>query len=280
MEDLKLIQEIRAELVSAGLKHIPSEAELQPGSFANKFFERYFFQDNHWIYFKVRGKKVPPGLVLNSEMHELCSELKTVKGIHVKTSFYVKRELDQFPLDSQNKRGESLYRGVFISFSDTEFLREVLLSIILWMRGKHKEALSVTARLGKKETKATTRVSQTTSRVGQDKFRSDLLLHWKGCAVTGITITDFLRASHIKPWKRSNSLERMDVYNGLLLVAHLDIAFDRGLISFNDDGSILVSKALNPAESMRLGIHEGLSIRKVAKQHIPYLAWHRTNVFI
>lgn len=280
MEDLKLIQEIRAELVSARFKHTPSEPELQPGTFANKFFERYFFHDGDWIYFKLRGNKVPPGLIINPKMHELCSELKTVKGLHVKASFYVKREFDQFPLDSQNKRGEPLYRGVLISFSDAEFLREVLCSITLWMRGEHKKSLNVIARLGKKETKATTRVSQTTSRVGQDKFRCDLLLHWKGCAVTGIAITDFLRASHIKPWKRSNSLERIDVYNGLLLVAHLDIAFDRGLISFNDDGSILVSKALDPAESLRLGIHPELAIRKVAKQHIPYLAWHRTNVFI
>ena len=68
-------------------------------------------------------------------------------------------------------------------------------------------------------------------RVGQDVFREALLSYWGGrCAVTGVAEPRLLRASHIKPWaKCETDAERLDVYNGLLLAAHLDAAFDGGL---------------------------------------------------
>ena len=68
-------------------------------------------------------------------------------------------------------------------------------------------------------------------RVGQDVFRDALLSYWGGrCAVTGVAEPRLLRASHIKPWaKCETDAERLDVYNGLLLAAHLDAAFDGGL---------------------------------------------------
>jgi predicted restriction endonuclease len=57
-----------------------------------------------------------------------------------------------------------------------------------------------------------------------------------------------LRASHIKPWADCETdAELLDVYNGLLLAAHLDAAFDSSLISFNEKGQILfpaISKKL------------------------------------
>ena len=80
-------------------------------------------------------------------------------------------------------------------------------------------------------------------RVGQDVFRDALMTYWNGrCAVTGVAQPRLLRASHIKPWAMCETDgERLDVYNGLLLAAHLDAAFDAGLISFSDKGAILFS---------------------------------------
>jgi hypothetical protein len=65
-------------------------------------------------------------------------------------------------------------------------------------------------------------------RVGQDVFRAALMDYWGGrCAVTGCAEPLLLRASHIKPWAICEAdSERLDVYNGLLLAAHLDAAFD------------------------------------------------------
>jgi putative restriction endonuclease len=80
-------------------------------------------------------------------------------------------------------------------------------------------------------------------RVGQDVFREALMTYWGGqCAVTGVVEPRLLRASHIKSWgKCETDAERLDVYNGLLLAAHLDAAFDAGLISFSDEGQIIFS---------------------------------------
>jgi putative restriction endonuclease len=86
-----------------------------------------------------------------------------------------------------------------------------------------------------------------------------------------------LRASHIKPWaKCGTDAERLDVYNGLLLAAHLDAAFDAGLISFADDGAILFSPEFTMEDRDTVGIHHHLALRRVGGRHLPNLAWHRT----
>src|ERR1039458_5220747 len=73
-------------------------------------------------------------------------------------------------------------------------------------------------------------------RIGQDIFRDALMDYWNGhCPMTGITEPELLRASHIVPWADCTDAQRLDVYNGLLLSALWDAAFDRGLISFTDD---------------------------------------------
>jgi hypothetical protein len=114
-------------------------------------------------------------------------------------------------------------------------------------------------------------------RVGQDVFREALLSYWGGCcAVSGVADPRLLRASHIKPWaKCETDAERLDVYNGLLLAAHLDAAFDAGLVSFADDGKILFSARFTLADRYAIGIHDQLALRRVGARHLPNLAWHR-----
>jgi len=75
-------------------------------------------------------------------------------------------------------------------------------------------------------------------RIGQDIFRARLLDYWQStCPLTGITDPPLLRASHIIPWSECESdAERLDVHNGLLLSALWDAAFDRALVSFDDQG--------------------------------------------
>src|SRR5690606_68578 len=85
-------------------------------------------------------------------------------------------------------------------------------------------------------------------RVGQDRYRHALLAYWGGaCAVTGVTVTEALRASHAKPWAEcTDDAERLDAFNGFLLAANLDALFDRFLISFDDAGYLLISARLSP----------------------------------
>ena len=118
-------------------------------------------------------------------------------------------------------------------------------------------------------------------RVGQGVFREALMDYWGGsCAATGVSEPRLLRASHIKPWARCETdAERLDVHNGLLLAAHLDAAFDAGLISFADDGSILLSPRFAPSDRAALGIHEGLTLKRIGHGHLANLQWHRAHLF-
>lgn len=117
------------------------------------------------------------------------------------------------------------------------------------------------------------------ARCGQGNFREKLILHWGRCAVTGCGELALLRASHIKPWRMSTNAERLDPYNGLLLAPNLDAAFDRGFLSFDDDGSAKISERLKSVDRKRLGLFGQLSLRHVDKKHLPYLRFHRENVF-
>lgn len=114
-------------------------------------------------------------------------------------------------------------------------------------------------------------------RLGQQRFREALLSYWgAACAVTGVDIPEVLRASHTKPWADCDTdNERLDVFNGFLLSANLDALFDRHLISFDEQGSILISKALSPEQLRSLGIAEGARLRWVAPEHQRYLTAHR-----
>jgi predicted restriction endonuclease len=114
------------------------------------------------------------------------------------------------------------------------------------------------------------------ARLGQGRFREHLLQQWQGCAITGYPMPAMLVASHIKPWRAANNLERLDPNNGLLLLANLDKAFDKGFISFEHNGKILISATLEKPEV--LGIHKQMKLA-VRDAHKPYLHYHRQSVF-
>jgi predicted restriction endonuclease len=89
-------------------------------------------------------------------------------------------------------------------------------------------------------------------RIGQDVFRDALMDYWGGrCQLTGITDAALLRALHIVPWAECSDEQRLDVHNGLLLSALWDAAFDKGLVSFADNGTPLPWPASEPSRLCR-----------------------------
>ena len=119
-------------------------------------------------------------------------------------------------------------------------------------------------------------------RVGQDVFRAALLDFWntRCCPLTGIAHPRLLRASHMKPWADCESdAERLDVHNGLLLAAHLDAAFDAGLITLTDDGELQTSSALPIEDCDYLGLSTLPKLTGLTARHLPYLQYHRDVVF-
>jgi hypothetical protein len=115
------------------------------------------------------------------------------------------------------------------------------------------------------------------TRIGQGQFRNELIDHWQGCALTQYKQLQFLVASHIKPWRVSGNQERLNPFNGLLLLSNLDKAFDLGYITFKDKGQIVISEELEDHEL--LGIRSDMSV-KLSPKHQDFVAYHREQVFI
>ena len=120
----------------------------------------------------------------------------------------------------------------------------------------------------------------------QGFFRAAVLASYGSrCAVTGLDVPELLNASHIVPWSASVE-RRADPRNGLCLNALLDRTFDRGLISFADDLTVIVSDRLtqHPIADPLLAVG-GLSGRKLTlpvrfAPDLAALAYHRERVFV
>ena len=115
-------------------------------------------------------------------------------------------------------------------------------------------------------------------RIGQDVFRDSLMTYWQErCPLTGIGDRALLRASHIIPWSECpDDAERLNVHNGLLLSALWDAAFDKGLLTFDDDGHPQFSSALTEAARSQLRWHDPIPLTDNQRER---LAWHRENLF-
>ncbi|WP_084222113.1 HNH endonuclease [Pseudomonas sp. MOIL14HWK12:I2] len=122
----------------------------------------------------------------------------------------------------------------------------------------------------------TTRESIVLARIGQGRFRDNLVAQWDGkCCLTGLDMPGLLIASHIVPWSASSNEERLDVHNGLLLATHIDKLFDKGLISFSDSGKILISDQLNENARRVFGLSSDDSLGTLSDKTKAYLKRHR-----
>jgi len=218
--------------------------------------------------------------VINPELKsELLSYLE-ICGVDINIEdYYHNSNLKGYPKRFNEGKTERQY-GIDIGFeSDTS-----LLSFLDLLLGKSSRKPSATPEfdieVARQEIdceRKTTKEALVEARLGQGKYRDDLLHLWKTCSVSDFSMKEFLRASHIKPWRDSNNTERLDKYNGLLLNPTLDIAFDRGFISFDDEGAIIVSERYAD-ELSNMGIDHSLVLKTTFPQQLKYLSWHREHV--
>jgi putative restriction endonuclease len=125
-----------------------------------------------------------------------------------------------------------------------------------------------------------------TARIGQTFFRSSVLASYeKRCCVTGFDVPELLIASHIKPWAKSDTNEKVNPQNGLLLNPLHDSAFDKGFITINFDYTIIVSeeikKSKNPAVSDYILKYRGEKIT-LPSRFVPckeFIEYHNDVVF-
>ena len=116
------------------------------------------------------------------------------------------------------------------------------------------------------------------ARLGQGSFRQNVLEQYPSCPLTGLDIQPLLIASHIKPWSVCNNNERLDPFNGLMLAPNIDALFDKGLITFDTDGTIKIHPTINPENQKRLGISPDMKL-KIRLKSEKYFEYHRNHVF-
>lgn len=128
----------------------------------------------------------------------------------------------------------------------------------------------------------TTRQAVVMARRGQGLFKQNVQRIEAYCRVTKVDQIEHLRASHCKPWRDANNSERLDGENGLLLTPDVDHLFDRGFISFEDSGTVLVSPVAHRESLRRMGLEDALqrNVGGFSEGQRTYLAFHRDSVFL
>jgi hypothetical protein len=128
----------------------------------------------------------------------------------------------------------------------------------------------------------TDREALVVARRGQGLFRERVQAIESHCRVTLVNQPAHLRASHCKPWRDSNHEERLDGENGLLLTPSIDHLFDRGFISFKNNGDLLVSPVAHKTSLERMGVktQEKVNVGAFSSGQSRFLEFHRDAVFL
>lgn len=120
-------------------------------------------------------------------------------------------------------------------------------------------------------------IREVIQRVGQEKLRKELLeLHHGMCQVSGEARRDLLVCSHIVPWSKDKE-NRLNPDNALLLAFNYDYLFDKGYITFDDDGYVIISEEVKG----RFGIKESDRLRQkeLTNATKQFLEYHRIHIF-
>lgn len=128
----------------------------------------------------------------------------------------------------------------------------------------------------------TTRRALIQARRGQGRFKENVGRLERACRISGVGNPTHLIASHIKPWRESNDDERLTSANGLLLTPSIDHLFDRGFISFADEGEVLISPVADSDSLNRMGVVEGRPVLggPFHSEQRHFLEYHRKEIFL
>lgn len=127
----------------------------------------------------------------------------------------------------------------------------------------------------------TTRRALIEARRGQGRFKQEVHRFERECRITHVDNPMHLIASHIKPWRESSDAERLAAGNGLLLTPSIDHLFDRGLITFADDGEVHVSPVAAEDDSLRkMGVNPPIFSGKFNSDQKHFLDYHRNQIFL
>jgi putative restriction endonuclease len=129
---------------------------------------------------------------------------------------------------------------------------------------------------------ATEREALIIARRGQGLFKQRVMAIERHCRITHVDNLIHLRASHCKPWRDCANAERLDGENGLLLTPSIDHLFDRGFISFEGNGNLIVSPVADRPSLERMGVPTAdvLNVGTFSSGQRRFLEYHRDAVLL
>ena len=128
----------------------------------------------------------------------------------------------------------------------------------------------------------TTRVALIQARRGQGLFRKGVAKFEHACRITKVDNPAHLIASHIKPWREADNEERLAPGNGLLLTPSIDHLFDRGFISFTDEGDLITSPVADLQSLGRMGVDPQVAdnVGRFNSDQRFFLEYHREEILL
>jgi hypothetical protein len=232
--------------------------------------------DNGW---EVVVKSVPEYVILASALHKAQARITLSEQSRWKLDLPI--GLLTSELNRETSKDEP--QGPFHASNDTELgallNRAAKLARSLPNLPEVRFAEAVKKALSETDTSKTEVERLVRQRVGQDIYRQSLMDYWGGaCAVTGIKHPELLRASHAKGWSEcDNDADRLNVFNGFLLCAHLDALFDRHLMTFDESGAAIFSSRLSTEDLATLALTPTLKLRWITPEHEAFLTIHRSK---
>lgn len=135
---------------------------------------------------------------------------------------------------------------------------------------------------GNSDIPETERESLIVARRGQGIFKERVMRIERSCRITRVENPVHLRASHCKPWRDANNEERLNGENGLLLTPSIDHLFDRGFISFEDTGRLIVSPVAHAESLRRMGVetNKPVNVGSFSQRQRAFLQYHRESVLL
>ena len=96
--------------------------------------------------------------------------------------------------------------------------------------------------------------------------------------MTNYQKNEILIASHIVPWRDASNADRLNVHNGILLCPTYDALFDRHLISFENNGKIILSESLSKTQYQSIGVTGKELVRNLSRENYAFLEQHRSRL--
>lgn len=250
------------------------------------------------VFSLVKGKLYAIGICIE-EFVNFENPLKNHKDDWIKDGWLIKvdfKELDVKPVIKEhideikdllpNKYSPLLKNGNAPQQRYVSLISDDLANVFIKLTGNQYTINSTSTDIAEEGIRGRTDIGYTVkqqlvnSRRGQGQFKQNVLQNEKCCRITGITDTRFLIASHIKPWNKCNDEEKLDGCNGFMLSPNVDKLFDRGFITFKNDGNIMVSSKIDTDTIRMLGVDLHKNIGKFNKKQLEYLEYHQKHVFI